>query len=429
MLKLQSTIKLLKNSIRQISTAAQSINNIRPLYLDAQSTTPIDPRVLDAMLPYQLGYWGNPHSRTHAYGWESEEAVEKARQQVADLIGADPKEIVFTSGATESNNIAIKGVARFYKHQKKHVVTTQIEHKCVLDSCRRLENEGFRVTYLPVLSSGVISLDKLNEILTPDTALLSVIAVNNEIGVRQKIKEIGDMCRQKKVFFHTDAAQAVGKVPIDVEESKIDLMSISGHKIYGPKGIGALYVRRRPRVRVQPLMSGGGQERGMRSGTLPTHLVVGLGAAAELCHQEMEYDHAHVTRLSDRLINGICSQLPAVVRNGDPVLTYPGCVNLSFSCIEGESLLMALKNVALSSGSACTSASLEPSYVLRAIGADEDLAHSSIRFGISRFTTEEEVDYTVQKCVDEVGRLRDMSPLWEMVQEGVDLKTIKWTQH
>lgn len=351
----------------------------RPLYLDAQATTPMDPRVLDAMLPYLTNFYGNPHSRTHAYGWETEKAVERARKQVATLIGADDKEIIFTSGATESNNIAVKGVARFYKDKKKHVITTQTEHKCVLDSCRSLEGEGFKVTYLPVQSNGIIDLKDLELAITPQTSLVSVMAVNNEIGVCQPITEIGKLCRSKKVFFHTDAAQAIGKVPIDVNKQNIDLMSISGHKIYGPKGIGAIYVRRRPRIRVEAIQSGGGQERGIRSGTLPTPLVVGLGAACEIASHEMDYDHKWVEFLSIRLIEKIFSELPQVIRNGDSKLTYPGCVNLSFAFVEGESLLMALKDVALSSGSACTSASLEPSYVLRAIGTDEDLAHSSIR--------------------------------------------------
>ncbi|KAJ8042426.1 Cysteine desulfurase, mitochondrial [Holothuria leucospilota] len=403
--------------------------NPRALYLDGLATTPLDPRVLDAMLPYSVSYFGNPHSRTHSYGWEAEEAVEKARGQVAKLIGADPREIIFTSGATECNNISVKGVARFYKSKKKHVITTQTEHKCVLDSCRALEAEGFDVTYLPVQQNGLLDVQQLEAAIRPDTSLVSVMFVNNEIGVTQPITDIGAICRAKKVFFHTDAAQAIGKVPVDVNEMKIDLMSISGHKIYGPKGVGALYVRRRPRVRVEPLQSGGGQERGMRSGTVPAPLVVGFGAACELAMSEMEYDHKRVSQLSERLVSKIMSELPHVVRNGDAEQSYPGCVNLSFAHVEGESLLMALKNVALSSGSACTSASLEPSYVLRAIGAEEDLAHSSIRFGIGRFTTEEEVDYTAEQCIKHVKHLRSMSPLWEMMEEGIDLKQIKWTQH
>ncbi|XP_039442730.1 cysteine desulfurase, mitochondrial [Culex pipiens pallens] len=401
----------------------------RPLYLDAQATTSMDPRVLDAMMPYFTCYYGNPHSRTHAYGWESEEAMEKARSQVANLIGADPKEIIFTSGATESNNISVKGVGRFYGAKKKHVITTQTEHKCVLDSCRALEGEGFRVTYLPVQTNGLISMEELDKAITPETSLVSIMTVNNEIGVMQPIADIGKLCKSKKVFFHTDAAQAVGKVPIDVNKMNIDLMSISGHKLYGPKGVGALYVRRRPRVRVEAIQSGGGQERGIRSGTVPTPLAVGLGAACEIASREMEYDHKWMEFLSKRLMDKIFAALPQVIRNGDPVHSYPGCINLSFAYVEGESLLMALKDVALSSGSACTSASLEPSYVLRAIGADEDLAHSSIRFGIGRFTTIEEVDYTVDKCIKHVTRLREMSPLWEMVQEGIDIKSIQWSQH
>ncbi|RWS02195.1 cysteine desulfurase: mitochondrial-like isoform X2 [Dinothrombium tinctorium] len=408
---------------------AASNQSLRPLYLDAQATTPLDPRVLDAMLPYLTSYFGNPHSRTHAYGWESEKAVENARASVAKIIGANPKEIIFTSGATESNNIAVKGVAKFYKEKKNHIVTTQTEHKCVLDSCRWLESEGFKVTYLPVQKTGLVDINQLEEALTNDTVLVSVMTVNNEIGVTQPIEEIGALCRSKGIFFHTDAAQAVGKIPLDVDRMNIDLMSISGHKIYGPKGIGALYVRRRPRVRVEAIQSGGGQERGLRSGTVPTHLAVGLGAACDVAMKELEYDHKRITALSKRLVNRIMSQLTNVVINGDPDHTYPGCVNLSFAFVEGESLLMALKDVALSSGSACTSASLEPSYVLRAIGTDEDLAHSSIRFGIGRFTTEEEIDFTADKCIQHVKRLRDMSPLWEMYEAGIDLKTIKWTQH
>ncbi|GAB6030655.1 cysteine desulfurase [Chamberlinius hualienensis] len=406
-----------------------NLDDCRPLYLDAQATTPLDPRVLDAMLPYLTSYYGNPHSRTHAYGWESEKAMENARAQVADLIGADPKEIVFTSGATESNNIAIKGVARFFKSKKKHLITTTTEHKCVLDSCRYLAEEGFQVTYLPVKKSGLIDLKDLEAAIRPETSIVSVMAVNNEIGVIQPIAEIGKLCRERKVYFHTDAAQAVGKIPINVKEMNIDLMSISGHKIYGPKGVGALYVKKRPPVRLEPLQSGGGQERGLRSGTVPTPLVVGFGAACDICKRELENDHKRIEALAKRLVDGIQNSISHVTRNGDPAHSYQGCVNLSFACIEGESLLMALKDVALSSGSACTSASLEPSYVLRAIGADEDLAHSSIRFGIGRFTTDEEVDYTVQRCIDNINKLRDMSPLWEMIQEGIDLKTINWKQH
>ncbi|CAL1612961.1 unnamed protein product [Knipowitschia caucasica] len=404
-------------------------DELRPLYMDFQATTPMDPRVLDAMLPYQVNFYGNPHSRTHAYGWESESAMERGRKQVADLIGADPREIVFTSGATESNNTAVKGVARFYGQRKRHVITTQTEHKCVLDSCRVLESEGFDVTYLPVMSNGLVDLELLEKSIRSDTSLVSIMTINNEIGVKQPIGDIGRLCRSRGVFFHTDAAQAVGKIPLNVTDLNIDLMSISGHKIYGPKGVGALFVRRRPRVRLEPLQSGGGQERGLRSGTVPTPLAVGLGEACRVAQEEMEYDHQRVSALAHRLIQTITSQISDVILNGDAIHRYPGCVNLSFAYVEGESLLMALKDVALSSGSACTSASLEPSYVLRAIGADEDLAHSSIRFGLGRFTTEEEVDYTAQKCVQHVLRLREMSPLWEMVQDGIDIKSIKWTQH
>merc|ERR1712062_418982 len=418
-----------KNQLAQEAEVKSQKDEPRPLYLDAQSTTPMDPRVLDAMLPYMTSYYGNPHSRTHQYGWESETAMEKAREQIADLLGADAKEIIFTSGATESNNISVKGVARFYKSKKNHVITTQTEHKCVLDSCRQLENEGFEVTYLPVQTNGRVDIEEFKAAIKPTTALASVMFVNNEIGVVQPIKEIGEICRANKVFLHTDAAQAVGKIPIDVNDMKIDLMSISGHKVYGPKGVGALYVRRRPRVRVEPIQSGGGQERGLRSGTVPTPLAVGLGEACRIAKEEMEYDHAYISKLSERFKNKIMSELEDVIFNGDPETNYPGCVNLSFAYVEGESLLMAMKDVALSSGSACTSASLEPSYVLRAIGADEELAHSSIRFGIGRFTTQEEVDYTSERAITEVKRLREMSPLWEMVQDGIDIKSIQWSQH
>lgn len=405
-------------------------NHTVPIYLDTQATSIMDPRVLDAMLPYMIERFGNPHSRTHHYGWQSEKAVENARAQVASLIGADAKEVVFTSGATESNNISIKGVSRFYrKDKKRHIITTQIEHKCVLDSCRSLENEGFSVTYLPVEKSGLINLNLLADKITPETILVSVMTVNNEIGIIQPIEEIGRLCRERNVLFHTDAAQAVGKIPIDVNKQNIDLLSLSGHKIYGPKGVGALYVRRKPRVRLDPLQSGGGQERGIRSGTVPTQLAVGLGAACEVSGEEMEEDLQHVTRLSNRLIERIQKSVPHVVRNGEPAHSYPGCINISFAYIEGESLLMALKDVALSSGSACTSASLEPSYVLHALGADDELAHSSIRFGIGRFTTEEEIDFTADKCIEHASKLRELSPLWEMVQEGIDLKTINWAQH
>ncbi|GIC87326.1 IscS subfamily cysteine desulfurase [Aspergillus udagawae] len=402
----------------------------RPIYLDMQATTPLDPRVLDAMLPYLTGIYGNPHSRTHAYGWESEKAVEQAREHIAKLIGADSKEIIFTSGATESNNMSIKGVARFFGRsgKKKHIITTQTEHKCVLDSCRHLQDEGFEVTYLPVQSNGLVRMEDLEAAIRPDTALVSIMAVNNEIGVIQPMEEIGKLCRSKKVFFHTDAAQAVGKIPLDVNKLNIDLMSISSHKIYGPKGIGACYVRRRPRVRLEPIISGGGQERGLRSGTLAPHLVVGFGEACRIAGQDMEYDRKHVERLSKRLLDGLLA-MEHTTLNGDAERHYPGCVNVSFAYIEGESLLMALKDIALSSGSACTSASLEPSYVLRALGSSDESAHSSIRFGIGRFTTDSEIDYVLKAVQDRVHFLRELSPLWELVQEGIDLNTIQWSQH
>jgi len=413
---------------REMAVRAQDTVG-RPLYLDMQATTPMDPRVLDAMLPYMTGQFGNAHSRTHVYGWESDAAVEAARAQVASLVGADAKEIIFTSGATESNNMAIKGVAEFYAGRKKHVITTQTDHKCVLDSCRHLEQQGWDVTYLPVQTNGLVDLQVLEEAIRPDTAVCSVMAVNNEIGVVQPIKQIGEICRKHKVFFHTDAAQAVGKVPIDVNDMNIDLMSISGHKLYGPKGIGAIYVRRRPRVRLSPIINGGGQERGLRSGTLPTPLAVGLGAACDVAAREMAHDTAHVKALSERLLSGLRARLTHIHLNGDEEARYPGNVNVSFEHVEGESLLMGLKQVAVSSGSACTSASLEPSYVLRALGADDEMAHSSIRFGVGRFTTEQEVDAAIETTVEHVDKLREMSPLWEMVQEGIDLKTVQWTQH
>lgn len=399
-----------------------------PIYLDVQATSPVDPRVLDAMLPFWTQGFGNPHSSTHKYGWDTEAAVEQARAEVAELIGAQPKEIIFTSGATESNNAILKGVAKFYRNKKRHIITTQTEHKCVLDSCRWLEAEGWEVTYLPVNEGGLVSLEAVEAAIRPDTVLCSIMGVNNEIGVVQPLADIGKLCRKHKVFFHTDAAQMVGKLPVDVNEMNIDLMSISGHKLYGPKGVGAMYVRRRPRVRMEPLISGGGQERGLRSGTLPAPLVVGMGAAARVAREEMSADHAWVSHLSQRLMSGIRDALPDVKLNGDEHARYMGNVNLSFAYVEGESLLMALKNIAVSSGSACTSASLEPSYVLRAIGVEEDLAHTSIRFGLGRFTTEEEVDVAVNLCVKHVQRLREMSPLWEMVQEGIDLKSIQWSQ-
>ena len=401
-----------------------------PVYLDYQATTPLDPRVFEAMTPYFLEKFGNPHSRSHAYGWEAEAAVENAREQVAKLIGATEKEMIFTSGATESNNLALKGVMHFYGKQRPHLVTVQTEHKCVLDTARHLEQEGFKVTYLPVQKNGLIDLKQLEEVVTDQTAIVSIMAVNNEIGVIQPLKEIGKICRAKGAFFHTDAAQAFGKIPLNVDEMCIDLMSISGHKIYGPKGIGALYVRRKnPRVRIEAIINGGGQERGMRSGTLPTPLVVGLGKAAEIAGLEMEQDNARIKKMADRFKTAILKEIPNVHLNGDENQRISGNINLSFEFIEGESMIMAIKDLAVSSGSACTSASLEPSYVLRALGLNDEMAHTSIRFGFGRFTTEEEVDFAIETVRKHVNRLREMSPLWEMVQEGIDISKIEWAGH
>lgn len=407
----------------------QRANIKLPIYLDYQSTTPLDPRVLEAMMPYLTEKFGNPHSRSHAFGWETEAAVETARDQVASIIGARNKDIVFTSGATESNNIAIKGVGRFYKDRKNHIVTVATEHKCVLESCRALQQEGFDVTYMGVQDNGLIDLDHLREVVTDKTVLVSVMAVNNEIGVIQPLKEIGAICREKGAFFHTDAAQAVGKIPLDVDEMNIDLMSISGHKIYGPKGVGALFVRRKPRVRLKPLFSGGGQERGMRSGTLAPFLCVGLGEACAIAEKEMGADNERIRRLWQRLYDGITSVNDEIYLNGDAEQRYFGNLNLSFAYIEGESLMMGIKDLAVSSGSACTSASLEPSYVLRALGVEVEMAHTSIRMGIGRFTTEEEIDYAVTEINENIRRLRELSPLWEMAQEGIDIKSIEWADH
>jgi cysteine desulfurase len=400
-----------------------------PIYLDYQATTPCDPRVVEAMLPYFTTHFGNPHSRNHQYGWDAEAAVEKARAQVAALIGADEKEIIFTSGATESNNLAIKGVAHFFKGKKNHIITVVTEHKCVLDSCRHLELEGFEVTYLPVQQNGLIDLEQLKAAIRPDTVIVSVMAVNNEIGVIQPLAEIGKICRAAKVYFHTDAAQAAGKIPLDVEAMNIDMMSISGHKIYGPKGIGALYVRRKPRVRLEASIHGGGQERGMRSGTLPTPLCVGLGEACAIAQREMGAEAERLTMLRDRFYDKIRAELPEVFLNGDLDRRIPGNLNISFAYVEGEGLMMGIKNLSVSSGSACTSASLEPSYVLRALGVEEELAHTSLRLGLGRFSTEQDVDYAVEQIVQAVKRLREMSPLWEMAQEGIDIKSIEWADH
>ncbi|HIJ82901.1 MAG: cysteine desulfurase IscS [Magnetococcales bacterium] len=400
-----------------------------PIYMDYQATTPVDPRVLEVMIPWFTEKFGNPASRSHPFGWEAENAVEHARVQVATMIGADPREIVFTSGATESNNIAILGIARFHKARGNHIITTVIEHKAVLDACRHLESEGFEVTYLPVGQNGRLDLQLLADTINDRTILVSVMAANNEIGVIQPLEGIGAICRKRGVHFHCDAAQGAGKLAMDVNALNVDLVSISGHKIYGPKGIGALYVRRRPRVRLQAVMFGGGHERGMRSGTLPTPLIVGLGEASALCTREMVAENARILALRQRMEQGIMQQLTHVSINGDTLHRLAGNLNISFAYVEGESMMMAIKDIAVSSGSACTSASLEPSYVLRALGVNEELAHTSIRFGLGRFTTEAEVDYAVRIVVDAVNRLREMSPLWEMVQEGVDLNAVRWAEH
>ncbi|WP_156950717.1 IscS subfamily cysteine desulfurase [Terasakiella pusilla] len=400
-----------------------------PVYLDYQATTPTDPRVVEAMMPYFTQKFGNPHSRNHAYGWDAEEAVEDARKQVADLIGANPKEIIFTSGATESNNLAIKGVAQFYKGKRNHIITCVTEHKCVLDTCRHLEQDGFEVTYLPVKENGLIDLEELKAAMTDNTVLVSIMGVNNEIGVIQPLKEIGALCRENKTFFHTDCAQAVGKIPLDVEEMNIDLMSISGHKIYGPMGIGALFVRRRPRVRLVAQINGGGQERGMRSGTLAPALCVGLGTACEIAKNEMAEENERMRELQMHMWNRFKEELPEVYLNGDLEQRVSTNLNVSFAFVEGEGLMMGIKDLAVSSGSACTSASLEPSYVLRALGVEEELAHTSLRLGIGRFTTKEEVDYATDRIIKEVQRLREMSPLFEMAQQGIDLKSIQWAEH
>lgn len=399
-----------------------------PIYLDYQSTTPIDPRVVEKMTEVMKNDFGNPHSRSHEYGWKAEEITEIARGHVADLIGANNKEVFFTSGATESNNIAIKGVARFYKEKKNHIITIATEHKCVINSARDLEQEGFDVTFLPVQNNGLVDLKALEEAITEKTAIVSIMAMNNEIGIIQPLKEIGKLCRKNKVFFHTDAAQAFGKIEIDVDEMNIDLMSISGHKIYGPKGIGAIYLRRKPRVRIKPIISGGGQERGIRSGTLPTSSVSGLGEAARLAKLEMKENYKHIKKLSDKFYDAMM-EIPKIYLNGDREKGFPGNLNLSFSGIEGESMIMAIKDLAVSSGSACTSASLEPSYVLHALGVNDDLAHTSIRFGIGKYTTEEEIDYAIDLVKSKVQKLRDLSPLWEMIEEGIDVNSIQWKSH
>lgn len=399
-----------------------------PIYLDYSATTPVDPRVAEKMFPYLCEHFGNPASRSHAYGWEAEKAVEEARGQVAALVNADPREIIWTSGATESDNLAIKGAAHFYQAKGRHLITVKTEHKAVLDTMRELEREGFSVTYLEVQENGLLDLEALKAALRPDTTLVSVMFVNNEIGVIQPIAEIGEICRERGILFHVDAAQATGKVEIDLEKLKVDLMSFSAHKTYGPKGIGALYVRRKPRVRLEAQMHGGGHERGLRSGTLATHQIVGMGEAYRLAKLEMAVENEKVRALRDRLLAGL-SKIEATYVNGDQMHRVAHNLNISFAYVEGESLIMAVKDIAVSSGSACTSASLEPSYVLRALGRSDELAHSSIRFTLGRFTTEEEVDYTIELLQKKIGKLRELSPLWEMVQDGVDLNSVQWAAH
>lgn len=399
-----------------------------PIYLDNSATTPVDPRVAEKMIPYLVEKFGNPASRSHAFGWEAEAAVEEAREQVAKLVNADSKEIVWTSGATESDNLAIKGAANFYSGKGKHLITLKTEHKAVLDTCRELERHGFEVTYLDVQENGLIDLEGLKAAIRPDTILISAMFVNNEIGVIQPIAEIGEICREKGIIFHVDAAQATGKVAIDLATLKVDLMSFSAHKMYGPKGIGALYIRRKPRVRLEAQMHGGGHERGFRSGTLPTHQIVGMGEAFRIAREEMVEENKRIRALRDRLLKGL-TDIEHVFVNGDLQQRVPHNLNISFAYVEGESMLMAIKDLAVSSGSACTSASLEPSYVLRALGRDDELAHSSIRFTIGRFNTEEEVDYAVRLLHEKIGKLRELSPLWEMVQEGIDLNTVQWAGH
>ena len=401
-----------------------------PIYVDYAATCPMDERVAKKMMEYMTldGVFGNPASRSHKFGWQAEEAVDIARNQIADLIGADSREIVFTSGATESDNLAIKGVAHFYQTKGKHIITCKTEHKAVLDTCRQLEREGFEVTYLDPKSDGLVDLEELKATIRPDTILVSIMHVNNEIGVIQDIKTIGDICRERKVLFHTDATQSVGKLPINLAELNVDLLSMSSHKLYGPKGIGALYVRRKPRVRLEAIIHGGGHERGMRSGTLPVHQIVGMGEAYRIAKEEMADEMARLTALRDRLYNGL-KVIEETYVNGSMEHRIGSNLNISFNFVEGESLMMALRDIAVSSGSACTSASLEPSYVLRALGRNDELAHSSIRFTLGRWTTEEEIDYTISLMNSAVQKLRDLSPLWDMFKEGIDLNTIEWSHH
>ena len=401
-----------------------------PIYFDNHATTKLDPRALDAMMPYLTEHYGNSASRNHAYGWVAEEAVEKARKQIASLIGATPKEIIFTSGATESNNLALKGVAEMYAERGNHIITAATEHKAILDTCKHLEKKGCRVSYLPVMADGLIDLDMLREAITDKTILISIMYANNEIGVVQHVKEISKIAKERGVLFHTDAVQAVGKIPVNVIADGIDLLSLSGHKLYGPKGVGALYVRRKnPRVQLASQIDGGGHERGMRSGTLNVAGIVGLGAACELCQQTLESEMVRLGGLRDKLKKTIMSALDETYVNGSEEFRLPGNLNISFAYVEGESLLMGINDIAVSSGSACTSATLEPSYVLKALGAGDDLAHSSIRFGLGRFNTEEEVDYVAGRVIDVVRKLRDLSPLYEMFKEGVDLSKVQWTAH
>jgi cysteine desulfurase len=399
-----------------------------PIYLDYSATTPVDPRVAQKMIPWLTEQFGNPASRSHAFGWAAEQAVEEAREQVAALVNADAKEIIWTSGATESNNLAIKGAAHFYQGKGKHVITVKTEHKAVLDTVRELEREGFEATYLDVQENGLIDLEVLKAAIRPDTIVVSVMFVNNEIGVVQPIAEIGEICREKGVVFHVDAAQATGKVDIDLQKLKVDLMSFCAHKTYGPKGIGALYVRRKPRVRLEAQMHGGGHERGLRSGTLATHQIVGMGEAFRIAREEMAEENVRITKLRDKLLAGL-TDIEATFVNGDLEHRVPHNLNISFAYVEGESLIMAIKDIAVSSGSACTSASLEPSYVLRALGRNDELAHSSIRFTIGRFTTEEEIDFTIDLLHKKIGKLRELSPLWDMYKEGIDLDTVQWAAH
>lgn len=399
-----------------------------PIYMDYSATTPVDPRVADKMIPFLREQFGNPASRSHAYGWEAEEAVEEARAQVAKLVGADPREIVWTSGATESINLALKGAAHFYKEKGKHIITVKTEHKATLDTCRELEREGYDVTYLDVMENGLIDINQFIAAIRPDTILVSVMLVNNEIGVIQDIEKLGEICRERGIIFHVDAAQATGKVVINLADLKVDLMSFSAHKTYGPKGMGALFVRRKPRVRIEAQIHGGGHERGMRSGTLSPHQIVGMGEAFRIAREEMGTENERVRMLRDRLWKGL-SEIEEVYLNGDMEHRVPHNLNVSFNYVEGESMLMALKDIAISSGSACTSASLEPSYVLRALGRNDELAHSSIRFSIGRFTTEEEVDFTITLIKEKIAKLRELSPLWEMFKDGVDLNSIQWAAH